>query len=345
MTTTPAAVTEVDSDLQAMLADVFTAHRDALAEAPRTVTWDDDLWATLTELGLTRLTGSDDAGGSGAGWTEAAELLRAAAAAGVPTPYVEHDLLAGWLLETAGLPVDDARRTAAVVDADGVAHGVGWADSADKIVVVHRSGDGWTVSDVDCSNIRVTAGVNRAGEPRARIVVDTSTLAGTPVDAAIPDLFRLRGALARGIQVSGALESILRLSVEHTTARVQFGRPLSRFQAVQNAVSDIAAEAALARTVTEGAVVEAVASSWGGSTAFKVAVARSCVGHAASVAVRAGHQVHGAIGTTREHRLHEFTRPALAWRSEFGSVSSWDRVVADAALGAGPDGLWALITS
>jgi acyl-CoA dehydrogenase len=73
-------------------------------------------------------------------------------------------------------------------------------------------------------------------------------------------------------------------------------------------------------------------------------VARSCAGHAASVVVRNGHQVHGATGTTREHRLHEFTRPALAWQSEFGSVQFWDEQVTGAALRAGAVGLWSLIT-
>jgi acyl-CoA dehydrogenase len=77
---------------------------------------------------------------------------------------------------------------------------------------------------------------------------------------------------------------------------------------------------------------------------FLVAVARSCAGHAASVVVRNAHQVHGAIGTTREHRLHEFTRAALAWRSEFGSVRYWDERVTDAAMHASAGALWDLIT-
>ena len=78
--------------------------------------------------------------------------------------------------------------------------------------------------------------------------------------------------------------------------------------------------------------------------AFLVAAARSCAGHAASVVVRNAHQVHGAIGTTREHRLHEFTRAALAWRSEFGSVRYWDEWLTDAALSVRITGLWSLIT-
>lgn len=75
-----------------------------------------------------------------------------------------------------------------------------------------------------------------------------------------------------------------------------------------------------------------------------VAVAMSCAGHAASVVVRNAHQVHGAIGTTLEHALHRFTKPLLAWRSEFGSVHFWDERLTKAAVEAGRDEAWALIT-
>ena len=63
---------------------------------------------------------------------------------------------------------------------------------------------------------------------------------------------------------------------------------------------------------------------------FAVAVAKSCVGHAASVVVRGAHQVLGAIGTTLEHELHTLTKPILARRSEFGSRPR---------VGRDPDGL------
>lgn len=149
----------------------------------------------------------------------------------------------------------------------------------------------------------------------------------------------------RSIQVSAALDRILRLCVDHAAARVQFGRPLAKFQAVQNLIADIAAEAALARAATEAALHAGVIGQWSApDLEFLVAVARSCSGHAASVVVRNAHQVHGAIGTTREHRLHEFTRAALAWRSEFGSVRYWDERVTDAAMHASAGALWELIT-
>jgi acyl-CoA dehydrogenase len=166
-----------------------------------------------------------------------------------------------------------------------------------------------------------------------------------PVGLALITQLRLKSGLVRAIQVCAALDRIVQLCVEHVTSRVQFGRPLSKFQAVQNLVSDVAAEAALARAATEAALAAGVSSAWSTpNLEFLVAVARSCAGHATSVAVRNAHQVHGAIGTTREHRLHEFTRAALAWRSEFGSMRYWDDVVADSAMHASAGGLWDLIT-
>lgn len=333
----------VDRELVEMMTSVFAAQ----PEVDETeIGWDTTIWNTLSELGLTRLTGSEDTGGSGAGWPESAELLRAAAAYGIPVPIVEHDLLSGWLLEAAQLPVGDHRRTAVALDEDGVAHGVGWAAYAERVVVTYRVGGEDRVADVPADQLAITPGRNVAGEPRDSVAVDAGILNGSAVPESVVAQFFLRGALARAVQVTAALEAITELSVAHTGERTQFGRPLARFQAVQNLVADMAAQASLARAATDAAIRAVADDALATPEAeFLVAVARSCAGHAASVVVRNAHQVHGAIGTTREHRLHRFTLPALAWRSEFGSLRHWDQVVTDAAIGAGRDGLWRLAVS
>ncbi|MCV7136199.1 acyl-CoA dehydrogenase family protein [Mycobacterium hodleri] len=327
-----------------MMDAVFGAHRETRPDTAA-VERDETLWRQLEDLGLVRLTGPESDGGSGAGWLEAVELLGAAVRHGVRIPLAEHDLLACWLLDANGMACDDAVRTVAVLDDDGMSAGVPWARGADRIVVVWRVDGEYRAADVAAAAVRISAGTNSIGEPRDSVTVDVSLLDGVPVPAALIDQLMRRAALVRAIQVCAALDRIVELSIEHASTRVQFGRALSKFQTIQNLISDSAAESALARSATEAALTAAVADGWASDRLdFMIAVARSCAGHAASVVVRNGHQIHGAIGTTREHRLHEFTRSALAWRSDYGSVDRWDSVVTDATLRVGGRGLWSLIT-
>ncbi len=337
----------VDTELIAMMDGVLAAHREAHPQpVPDTV--DHELWRSLDELGLLRLTGSPDHGGSGAGWAEAAELISATVRHGVRIPLAEHDLLACWLLEAAGLPVDaTAARPVSTLDGSGTAAAGPWARTAGRVVAIWSTADGLRIADLDTATLTVTAAANLIGEPRDHVTAEPAALAahGHPLDTALAAQLRLKSALLRAIQVCAALDAALDLTVEHVSSRVQFGRSLAKFQAIQHMVADVAAEAALARAATEAALTAAVTSDWAADDLeFLVAVARSCAGHAASVVVRNTHQAHGAIGTTIEHRLHEYTRAALAWRSEYGSVRDWDAVVTGAATAAGGTGLWSLIT-
>ncbi|KZS72032.1 acyl-CoA dehydrogenase [Mycobacterium kansasii] len=332
----------VDPALAEMMDAVFAGYRDT---HPGGVVGDAALWRRLDDLGLVRLTGSEESGGSGAGWYEATELLAAAVRHAVRIPLAEHDLLACWLLQANRMPADSGVRTVCLLDDRGVADDVPWASGADRIVVVWQTGSEYQLADVAAESLVITAGTNLIGEPRDTVSADSAVLRGVPVAAPVVATLARKSALVRAIQVCAALDRIVQLSIEHATSRVQFGRPLSKFQAIQHLIADIAAEAALARAATEAALTAAVRSDWSAPNLdFLVAVARSCAGQACSVVVRNAHQVHGAMGTTREHRLHEYTRAALAWRSEFGSVHYWDEQVTRAALEAGSAGLWSLIT-
>ena len=92
-----------DPDLVAVLTELFDDYRSKRPAPTEHVRFDPDLWTQLEELGLTRLTASEESGGSGASWIEGASLLGLAAAAGAPVPLAEHGFLAAWLLEEAGL--------------------------------------------------------------------------------------------------------------------------------------------------------------------------------------------------------------------------------------------------
>lgn len=334
---------QVDHDLVTLMNDVFSDYTD---HHPTSVNaaLDREFWRRLDDLGLVRLTGAEDGGGSGADWRSAAELLSAAVRHTVRVPLAEHDLLACAVLEECGLPLDDAVRSVAVLDKHGTAECVPWASTSDKIVTVFEFDGQWLVADVPVTELDITPEANALGEPRDHIAVDIRALSAVQAPAGLSDRLLLKSALVRGIQVCAALDQILELTVQYASVRTQFGRPISRFQAIQHLVADMAAEAALARASTEAALTTAVATDWEGTNLpFLVATARSCAGHAASVVARNAHQVHGAIGTTSEHQLHHFTRAALVWRREFGTVRYWDDVVGKAALEA-KGNLWELIT-
>lgn len=147
----------------------------------------------------------------------------------------------------------------------------------------------------------------------------------------------LRGALARSIQMAGALERVRDLTVRYAAERRQFGQPLNRFQAIQQHLAALAAEVALAGA----AVDDAVASP----TPARVGAAKIVAGRAAGAAAAIAHQVHGAIGYTREHELHRFTTRLWRWRDEHGTEAEWAARLGERALAATPDGLWGLMTA
>lgn len=339
--------TTADPDLVSMLSELFGAYRSGRPAPTERVELDPALWAQLEELGLTRLTASEESGGSGAGWIEGAALLGLAAAAGAPVPLAEHGVLAAWLLEEAALPNDGALRTVCRPDPSGRALNVTFGRDAAAIVALWEDGERWRVADVPADRVSITERRNLAGEPCDTVDFDLADLeAGTLVSDAVGQQFHLRGALARSAQVCGGMDRVLELVLTHVKEREQFGRPIGRFQAVQNLVADIATESSLARAATDTAVALAAASDWQDpGMLFAVGVAKSCVGHAASVVVRNAHQVLGAIGTTLEHELHVLTKPILVRRSEFGSVHEWDETLAELSASAGRDRLWSLITT
>jgi alkylation response protein AidB-like acyl-CoA dehydrogenase len=319
---------EVDDDYAAMVGQVLADH----AERQVAGEVDEALWKQLAELGLTRLTGAEESGGSAAGWPEAATLHRLAAYHGIALPLAEHDLLAGWLAETLGLPVDDRVTTLAVARADG-ALVAPFGRYADRVLAVLPDG---RLLDLAPGKYVVEPGTDLAGEARDVIVPDDLS-AAVPVDRAVLDELRLRGALVRAAQLCGALERCVDLAVEHASVREQFGRPLVKFQAVQALLADAAAETALAQAATQAALLAGPED-----LGRAVAVAKACASHAAGVVARNAHQVLGAIGTTTEHSLGRFTGRLLTWRDDFGTRDGWDRELGRAAVVPGAD-VWALV--
>src|SRR5690606_21971687 len=76
----------------------------------------------------------------------------------------------------------------------------------------------------------------------------------------------------------------------------------------------------------------------------RLAVARVVLGRAAGRVRRLAHQLHGAIGITREHDLHRYAGRLVAWRDELGTQREWTRTLGEAVAAGGADGLWQWLT-
>jgi acyl-CoA dehydrogenase len=183
----------------------------------------------------------------------------------------------------------------------------------------------------------IASGHNLGGEPRDTVRVELAADALVTVDAAA-ELER-RGAWARCVQALGALDAAVEYSVAHTRERVQFGRPLSAFQAVQHTLASMAGDVERARAAAELAV--AAAAEYGfesAQTDYAVTVAKVVFGRVVPTVVTAAHQLHGAIGVTIEHRLWLATMRARSWIDEFGDTALYARRLGRMALAAARDG-------
>lgn len=333
---------------------------DEVADSARRLFADRDgassqaLWEAVTAAGFTAALLPEAQGGFGATVAEAMRVLQASAEFAAAIPLAE-TMLASWLLAGAGLEVPQGMVTLAPVRrADvmsvrreaggwrvaGSAARVPWGRDAMAVVVF---GDDM----IACvpRGLFTTTGrdANLAGEPRDTIVIDVR-LSDDEVRPAPPGFraaqWRAAGAAVRTAQIAGALARTLAITVDYVQTRVQFGRPIGKFQAVQHALAVLAGQSASAL-----AAADMAADAFGrGLPLLAIGAAKARAGEAASVAAGLAHQAHGAIGFTGEYRLHPYTRRLWSWRDEFGNESEWNLVIGRAALVSGADGLWPALT-
>ena len=267
-------------------------------------------------------------------------------------------LLAGWLLAQAGIDAPAGPMTIAPVFEDGHiellpegtlrgrARQVPFARNAEHIVVLAYQNGTASVALVPTEGLAISQGTSLAGEPRDTVSFDGATAAAVAAAPALDTLGLVQlGAAARAQQMAGALEHILDQSVQWSLDRVQFGRPIAKFQAVQHNLATLAGEVAAAGAAADAAA-EAIARHGVGNerVAAEVAIAKYRVGEAAGTGAAIAHQVHGAMGFTYEHSLHHATRRLWAWREEFGNETHWATQLGHMVAARGADALWPFLT-
>ena len=324
--------------------------------------FDRSLWRQVADLGLPLMLATEAAGGLAQPCAAAYPVWRAIGHAQVPLPLAE-TMAAAWLLTSAGLALPEgdapvltlleqsqcgalhARADGAAVRLSGVAHRVPWARHAQAAAVSLTDG---RVARLDLGpheGVTVQPYADAAGLP-----LDTLLLHDVRCTAVASHGWPLArpawtlGALARSVMMVGALEWTLAQAVQYAAERVQFGKPIGKYQAIQQNLALVAGDVAAARMAARVAADDFSAAD-GAAALFSTAVAKVRCGEAATRATGIAHQVHGAIGFTQEHALHFATRRLWAWRDDFGSDAWWAAELGRAAIAARAARFWPAMTS
>jgi acyl-CoA dehydrogenase len=298
---------------------------------------DPDPWARIREGGWSGIAVSEEAGGQGGTLAHAVAVAEAAGHSAVAAPVVEAILAA--LLIAACEGADElladvvaggvrASLLPSVVNVDdpggwSCAPGVPWGRAADVLLVLTCADRrDYRLRCLSPAELDLTPGETLAGDPLDRVAPGSVRAAGPrdgyPLREPLSGLVAA-AALLTAARLLGAMRAAGELSVGYAVQRRQFGRPIGAFQAVAHML------------VEQSGWVELAAAALGAATHTPIAAehdacaaaARSIASGGAAPVARIAHQVHGAIGTTREHALHRSTLRLADWRDAFGTARWW----------------------
>ena len=344
------------SEMKDMILDVvermLKEHVDKdLVDVVEQGNWSPKVWHLFEENGMPIVAISEENGGAGGDLEDLLNIVRLTGKYAAPIPFAE-TTLANYLLEYTNLHIvagpatymlaTDQAFTLEDGKLTGEAVHVHWARHTNHLVTLANSATGTHLVEIDLSQASITPGTNLASEPRDTVTFQNARV--SQVSAALSfDELRTVTTIETAFQLAlmtGAIDKVNDLTIQYTNEREQFGRPIHRFQLVQQHIVHLAGETAIALAAFNN-VTDVLLKNPNGN---EVAYARIRLEEAIQTVATISHQVHAAIGTTHEHSLHQYTRRLWSWRDEGTNTAYWSDVVATQLLEQSGDSLWAYLT-
>jgi acyl-CoA dehydrogenase len=312
--------------------------------------FDQGLWTQCSELGLADALVPENKGGAGLSWAQADKCFQTLGKHAAPVPLGE-TMIAGLVLANAGIEIPDGPIATCfdvlTLNHDGTLQGEGrnvqWAPNCGHILVLARKDGVEHLCLVRTDDLAITPVQSLSREPHADIACENlvpAACVATDPEIGTQGLLALFAVL-RTSQIAGALGQVLQLSVDYANDRVQFGRHIGSFQAIQQALARLASEAAASQAASAFACGQADK----GDAEFGAMVGMTRAGRSAGIGAEIAHQVFGAIGFTDEHTLHYFTRRLWQWRAAAKSEQWWAEKLGERVIAGGGQGLWQLVIS
>ena len=284
------------------------------------------LWQAIEGAGFLELLASEDAGGAGLPLADLFPILSSFGRYTVPVPVaqtiVARALLGSQFAMPAGMITLGAalrREASGAIVCSLTPYGL----VADFVLA--RDGDALLLLPAAAAR-REATGVH--GSLAASLCWPNES-AATQVPGAGPLLPVFAAALYAAL-LSGAMTRVFEMTLQYCNDRVQFGKTLGKFQAVQHQLSVMAEHVAAASMAAEATFhTDAAAPSL-----LAAAMAKSRTSEAAVLVASIAHALHGAIGIAEEYDLQLLTRRLHEWRIAHGSEAHWNVLIGNSVLGA-----------
>ena len=147
-------------------------------------------------------------------------------------------------------------------------------------------------------------------------VVATASVTDAAIAAALDETLVLCAVV-----MSGMMRAMLDLTLDYLRTRVQFGKPIGSFQALQHRSVDLYVAEQLARDVAQAACVALDAGSSGTERALIASRTKARACESLSRIARESVQMHGAIGFTDEYALGAYVNRALVLSAWLGNAA------------------------
>ncbi len=288
--------------------------------------WPADLWKEIEEMGLPLIAVPEAQEGVGGTLADLLALLRVAGEHAVPVPLAE-TTLANLLIAASGGKPASGPSTLALGGSDlslqgnrlsGKVMRVPFASVADRFVSVVNAGGKSTLVVVARDEASVEETPSHAGEPYGTVIFDNTPVEFSAASAVSADRALELAALMRTMQMAGAADKVLVTAVEYCKQRVQFGRPISNFQAIQHMLAELASCVAATIASAESASRDADEGGLEEGGSFSIAAAKT--------------------------QCSDFAHRIWVWRRDFGSEAFWGEKIGQAFAKAGRDAMWPALT-
>lgn len=282
------------------------------------------LWGALADAGFLELMASEAADGAGLALDAVFPIFVAFGRHALPVPAAQS--IAARALLGDGVAVPTGMVTLA-------GHGRRAADgSVSAASVPFGLTADWVLVKADGQLFLLNAA--RATRTATGVRGSLSAALFWPADAVTPPVgdqgeqVAVFSAAIHAAAMAGAMERVFGMTLGYCNDRVQFGKAIGKFQAVQHQLSVMAEHVACAG-MAAGLAFPADTQV---PPRLPTATAKARTSASVALVASTAHALHGAIGVTEEFDLQLYTRRLHEWRMADGSELYWNRVVGEAVL-------------